>query len=271
MKPTVKAPSAELIEKTHAIVQKYDVNTVCFSSKCPNISECFERGVATFMIMGTFCTNGCKFCNVTSAKPQKLNTKEPDLIAKAVHDLGLNYVVITSPDRDDLIDYGSQHFVNTIDTISALNADIAIEVLTPAFDADIKALEPIVVSKAYKLSHNIETVQRLHHSLKPKSSYKKSLQVLEFYSNYKMTKSSLIVGFGETRQEIQETLNDLQNAGVRQLTIGQYLRPSLQHTAVEKFYTHEEFLELKSLALHYGFERVESGILVRSSYYADKL
>ena len=271
MKPKIIAPSPEIIEKTLSIIQKESINTVCFSSKCPNISECFKRGTATFMIMGNICTRNCKFCGVASGNPLKLDKSEPEKIANAVKELNLNYVVITSVDRDDLEDFGSSHFCEVIEKVKITNPDTKIEALTPDFQGDIKSIEKIVNSPAYKLAHNIETVEKLHKRLKPKSEYKLSLQVLEFYSKYKITKSSLIVGFGESLREIEKTFKDLRDAGVSQLTIGQYLQPTPKHYPVEKYYTEEEFEELKNLALSYGFKAVVSGNLIRSSYYADKL
>ena len=271
MKPKVLAPSIEIIEKTNNIIEKYHINTVCFSSKCPNISECFKRGTATFMIMGNICTRNCKFCGVNSGRADKLDKNEPIKVAKAVKELNLNYVVITSVDRDDLRDFGSSHFYKTIEKVKEINPHTKIEALTPDFQGDIKALELMTVSDAYKLAHNIETVERLHKKLKPKSSYKLSLKVLEFYSKFKITKSSIIVGFGETFNEIEKTFKDLLNSGVSQLTIGQYLRPSSKHYPVKKYYTESEFKELENLAYSLGFRAVVSGNLIRSSYYADKL
>ena len=271
MKPKVLAPSNEVIQKTNNIIEKFGINTVCFSSKCPNISECFSRGTATFMIMGNICTRNCRFCGVNSGQPNNLDKNEPLKIAKSVSELNLNYVVITSVDRDDLIDYGSRHFYDVIEKVNKINPNTKIEALTPDFKGDLKALELMVNSSAYKLAHNIETVKKLHKKLKPKSSYELSLKVLEFYSKFKITKSSIIVGFGETFKEIEKTFKDLLNAGVSQLTIGQYLRPSPKHYPVKKYYTDEEFEELKNLAYSLGFKAVASGNLVRSSFYADKL
>jgi lipoic acid synthetase len=271
MKPKIKAPAFETIKKTLNIIDRYGINTVCYSSKCPNIAECFERGTATFMILGNICTRNCRFCNIKSAKPQNVDINEPLKISKAVKDLNLKYVVITSVDRDDLNDYGSIHFVNTINAIKTLSPAVKIECLTPDFQGDINALNRLAVSDAYKLAHNIETVERLHKKLKPKSSYNLSLRILEYYSKFKITKSSLIVGFGESFKEIEKTMKDLINAGVKQLTIGQYLQPSRKHYPVKKYYTDKEFEELKNLALNLGFKAVVSGKLIRSSYYADKL
>ncbi|WP_024788017.1 MULTISPECIES: lipoyl synthase [unclassified Lebetimonas] len=271
MKPKVTAPSKEVISTTKNIIDKYGVNTVCYSSKCPNISECFARGTATFMILGNVCTRNCRFCGVNKGKPQKINEAEPEKVANAIKEMKLKYVVITSVDRDDLEDFGSIHWHRTIEKIKEINPETKIEALTPDFRGDIEALSLLATSSADKLAHNIETVKRLHKKLKPKSSYELSLKILKFYSKYKITKSSLIVGFGEDFEEIEKTLIDLQNAGVSQITIGQYLRPSPHHYPVKKYYSHEEFKILEKLAYSIGFEAVASGELVRSSYYADKL
>lgn len=271
MKPTVLAPSKDIINATENIIEKYQINTVCFSSKCPNISECFARKTATFMILGNICTRNCKFCSVAKGKPKKVDKNEPLKVANAIKELGIKYAVITSVDRDDLEDFGSIHWAYVIEKIKKINPDTRIEALTPDFQGDIQALSLLATSSAYKLAHNIETVKRLHKKLKPKSSYELSLKVLEFYSKYKITKSSIIVGFGESFEEIEKTLIDLKNAGVSQITIGQYLRPSPYHWPVKKYYSDEEFKELEKLAYSIGFKAVASGELIRSSYYADKL
>jgi lipoic acid synthetase len=271
MKPKVKAPSFEAIAKTLNVISNLQINTVCYSSKCPNLAECFKRGVATFMILGDVCTRNCRFCNIKSGIPQKVDQTEPVKIAKAVKKLDLNYVVITSVDRDDLKDFGSSQFVNTINEITKLSPKTKIECLTPDFQGDINALNLLATSHAYKLAHNIETVEKLHKKIKPKSSYSLSLKVLEYYSKFKITKSSIIVGFGENFKDIEKTMKDLLNSGVSQLTIGQYLRPSPKHYPVLKYYSDKEFLELKNTALNLGFKAVVSGNLIRSSFYADKL
>ena len=271
MKPKVLAPSPEVIEKTNKIIDKYHINTVCFSSKCPNISECFARGTATFMIMGNICTRNCRFCGVNSGNPLKLDKNEAKKVANAIKELNLKYVVITSVDRDDLTDYGSGHFYEVIEKIKEINPNTKIEALTPDFNGDLKAVELMVNSSAYKLAHNIESVKRLHKKLKPKSDYNLSLKVLEYYSKFKITKSSIIVGFGESFEEIEKTFKDLLNAGVSQITIGQYLRPSPKHYEVKKYYNAKEFKELEDLAYSLGFKAVVSGNLVRSSFYADRL
>ena len=271
MKPKVKAPYFEAISDTLNILNKYNINTVCFASKCPNLNECFKRGTATFMIMGNVCTRNCRFCNVKAGFPSFLDTKEPVKIASAVKELNLKYAVITSVDRDDLNDFGSGHFYRVIEKIKETNPEIKIEALTPDFKGDINALNLIISSPAYKLAHNIETTKNLHKKLKPKSSYTLSLKVLEYYSKFKITKSSLIVGFGESFKDIKETLKDLINAGVSQLTIGQYLQPSFKHYPVKKYYTPDEFKILEKTAYDLGFKAVAAGGLIRSSYYAEKI
>jgi lipoic acid synthetase len=271
MKPKVLAPSEEVIKATKNIIDKYNINTVCYSSKCPNISECFARGTATFMILGNICTRNCRFCGVSKGKPLNLDKNEPIKVANAIKDMKLNYVVITSVDRDDLKDFGSNHWLKVIEKIKEINPNTKIEALTPDFQGDINALNLMISSPAYKLAHNIETVKRLHKILKPKSSYKLSLKVLEYYSKSKITKSSLIVGFGETFEEIEKTLIDLKNAGVSQITIGQYLQPSPHHYPIKKYYSDKKFKELEQMGLNLGFKAVVSGELIRSSYYADKL
>jgi lipoic acid synthetase len=271
MKPKVLAPSEEVIKATKKIIDKYKINTVCYSSKCPNISECFNRGSATFMILGNVCSRNCRFCAVIKGKPKDIDKNEALKIANAVKDMKLKYVVITSVDRDDLEDFGSGYWREVIEKVNEINPSVKIEALTPDFKGDINALNLMATSPAYKLAHNIETVKRLHKKLKPKSSYDLSLKVLEYYSKFKITKSSIILGFGESLKEIENTLIDLKNAGVSQITIGQYLQPSPHHYSVKKYYSDKEFKELENLALSLGFKAVVSGKLIRSSYYADKL
>ncbi len=271
-KPKVKAPSFELIGKTKKILDKNFVNTICLNSACPNIGECFERKTATFLILGNICTRRCKFCAVKKAKPDPIDKNEPLNVAKAIKDLNLKYAVITSVDRDDLKDFGAFQFVKTVKKIKELSSDTKIELLTPDFQNKKELLELIISSKPYKLSHNIETVERLSKKIMPGCSYKRSLKVLEIYAKSSIiTKSSIMVGLGESKKEILNTLKDLLNAGVSQLTIGQYLSPSKNHAKVIKYYKKEEFEELKERALSMGFKAVASGSLVRSSYYADIL
>ena len=271
-KPKVKAPAFELIGDTKKILDNYKTNTICIESSCPNISECFSRNTATFLILGDICTRKCKFCNVTHGKPKNIDDSEPKRVANAVKKLGLKYVVITSVDRDDLKDFGAKHFANVVKEIKKLDPQIKIELLTPDFHAKKELLDIVIDAKPYKLSHNIETVKRLYKEIMPGCSYKRSLDVLRYYSNSGiLTKSSIMLGLGETKEEILQTFEDLLDSGVKQLTIGQYLSPSLNHHLVIKYYNSYEFDELKDIALKMGFEAVKSGVLVRSSYYADIL
>ncbi len=271
-KPKVKAPSNELIYKTKSVLDKYSSHTICIESLCPNIAECFERKTATFLILGNICTRNCKFCAVESGKPKEINLQEPKKVAEAIKELRLKYVVITSVDRDDLKDFGASHFAKTVEEIKKINPNTKIELLTPDFQNKKSSLDIVINSDPYKLAHNIETVRRLSKKIMPGCSYDKSLKVLEYYAKSEIiTKSSIMVGLGEREEEIEECFRDLLNVGVKQLTIGQYLSPSKTNAKVIKYYHPKEFQELKKLALSMGFEAVASGILTRSSYYADIL
>ncbi len=271
VKPKVKAPAPELIGKTKHILDIYKTHTICIESACPNITECFERGTATFLILGDICTRRCHFCNVAHGKPKEVDESEPMRVAAAVRDMGLRYVVVTSVDRDDLADFGATQFVKVCQAIKE-RTNTKVELLTPDFKAKVELLNRIIQAGADKLAHNIETVERLSKKIMPGCSYKKSLKVLEHYAKSGIvTKSSIMVGLGEEWQEIEKTLEDLRNAGVRQLTIGQYLSPSPAHTSVVRYYSPEEFDKLRQMALDIGFEAVVSGALVRSSYYAERI
>ncbi|BAF70036.1 lipoyl synthase [Nitratiruptor sp. SB155-2] len=270
LKPRVKAPSPELIGKTQTVLDRHSLHTICISAKCPNIVECFSRGTATFMILGNICTRRCRFCNVFHGKPQEIDETEPTRIAKAVKEMGLSYVVITSVDRDDLSDFGSDQFYAVCQAIQKENPYTKVELLTPDFQGNKKAVQKVIDANPYKLAHNIETVEPLFKRIKSAGSYKRSLEVLETYTTSGIkTKSSVMVGLGETKRDLIRSFQDLVQAGVSQLTIGQYLQPSSSNAKVQKYYTQEEFDELAHLAKECGIEHVISGILVRSSYYAD--
>ncbi len=272
LKPKVKAPAPELIDRTAAILRQNGTNTICIESKCPNITECFARGTATFLILGDRCTRTCAFCNVTHAKPSPPDPTEPERVARAAQQMGLSYVVITSVDRDDLRDGGAGHFAAVCRTLKKRNPTTKIELLTPDFKGKKEALDLIIASNPYKLAHNIETVRRLTPSLMPGSSYERSLEVLSYYAQSHIpTKSSVMVGLGETKEELREAFEDLASVGVQQLTIGQYLRPTPSHWPVRRYYEPQEFEELRLLAKEAGIQKVVSGVLVRSSYYADIL
>lgn len=245
------------------------LNTVCEGARCPNKSECYSRNTATFLIMGNACTRNCRYCNISPAKPEPLDLDEPKHVAEAIKELGLNYCVITSVTRDDLIDGGAQHFKNCIDEIRKIS-DTKIEILTPDFKGNKKALDLIIESSPEVFNHNIETVKTLFKTARPQGNYDTSINVLKYIKeNSKIiTKSGLMVGLGESFEAIEETLRDLKNINVDILTIGQYIQPSKSHLPVAKYYTLEEFQELRVLAEKIGFKNYQIDPLVRSSYKA---
>ncbi|MFN3599324.1 MAG: lipoyl synthase [Aquificaceae bacterium] len=265
----VKAPQEELIKNTKEILKKYSLNTVCEESLCPNTGECFGEGTATFLILGKVCTRACKYCNLSTGKPKPPDISEPVRLYYAVKELRLKYVVITSVDRDDLPDYGASHFRRCVEFLRSRDKDLKVEVLTPDFRGYKKALDEVIASQPHILAHNIEVVERLFPRVRPQGDYKRSLEVLEYYAQSGIkVKSGLMVGFGEKREEIIKTLEDLRRVGVSMLVIGQYLQPTRHHYPVEKIYKEEEFEELKEIGLSMGFEKVLSKPLARSSYHA---
>lgn len=262
----------EKTKTVRRILKTKCLNTVCEGARCPNKSECYSRNTATFLIMGNVCTRNCRYCNISPAKPEPLDIEEPKRIAEAVKELGLKYAVITSVTRDDLPDGGAQHFKNCIDEIRKV-CDAKIEILTPDFKGNQEALDIIIKSKPEVFNHNIETAKGLFKTARPQGNYDVSIEVLQYIKNNSniITKSGLMVGLGESLSEIEETLSDLKHAGVDIITIGQYIQPSKAHLEVEKFYTPEEFEDLKTLAKHIGFKDFQIGPLVRSSYKASSL
>ncbi len=272
-KPKVKAPAPELLHNMQIVLQNNHLTTVCEAAACPNRAECYSRGSATFMILGDVCTRACSFCNVKTGHGVSIDAREPERLASAVHALQLKYVVITSVDRDDLKDYGAGHFVACVRAIKEKNPDVKIELLTPDFRYNKDALDAIIASDVHKLAHNQETVKRLSKSIRPQSDYNRSLKVLEYYAKnaHVNVKSSLMVGLGEREDELRETMRELLDVGVSELTIGQYLRPTQKHHQVKKYYSEEFFATMKAEAYAMGFHAVASGILVRSSYFAEEL
>ena len=272
-KPKVKAPHPEYIKKMQNTLREHNLNTVCEAAACPNRAECYEKKSATFMILGDICTRACTFCSVQTGKARQIDAHEPENLAAAIAALDLKYVVITSVDRDDLKDYGAGHFAACVRAIKEKKPDIKIELLTPDFHFHKPSLDTIIASDVYKLAHNQETVRRLSKSVRPQSDYERSLRVLEYYAKHfkGRIKSSLMVGLGESENELRETMQDLLDVGVRQLTIGQYLQPTPKHHKVEKYYSAEFFEVMKQEAYSMGFSAVASGILVRSSYFAEEL
>jgi len=252
------------------ILKEHCLNTVCESARCPNKNECYTKNTATFLIMGNVCTRNCRFCNISTAKPQPLDENEPKHIAKAILELGLKYAVITSVTRDDLPDGGAEHFAKCIEEIRILTPNVKIEILTPDFKNDKKALDTIIQSHPDVFNHNTETVPRLYKTARPQAIYTRSLDVLSYVKSNSdiLTKSGIMVGLGETLEELAQTLTDLKNIDCDIVTIGQYIQPSKEHLPVEKFYTIEEFEGLKALAKKVGIKNYQIGPLVRSSYNA---
>ncbi len=268
----VKIPSGFTYNRTRSSLRETEVNTVCEEAKCPNIGECYGKGTATFLIMGDVCTRKCLYCNIPAGTPERLDRQEPVKIAAAVNKLDLNYAVITSVTRDDLPDSGAEQFYNTVIEIRKLRPECKVEILTSEFNGNLKLLERVLDSSPYVFNHNIETVRDLFPRVRPGGSYDLSLKVLRHAGNYLPNiKSGLMIGLGETKDQILQTLHDLRGVGVAILTIGQYLQPGRNLSEVKKYYTIDEFNEFKEYALDMGFAHVFSGPLVRSSYHAGEI
>ena len=249
------------------------LNTVCENARCPNKNECYTKNTATFLIMGNNCTRNCRYCNISCAKPEPLDLEEPKHVAQAVHDLGLKYAVITSVTRDDLPDGGAEHFANCIYEIRKITPNTKIEILTPDFKGQKEALDIIIKAKPDVFNHNIETVKSLFKTARPQGNYQTSLDVLKYIKENSniLTKSGLMIGLGETWEQIEETLVDLHSVKCDILTIGQYIQPSKEHLPVSKYYTLDEYEKLKELAEKIGIKHHQIGPLVRSSYRASEL
>ncbi|WP_016730995.1 lipoyl synthase [Saccharolobus islandicus] len=258
----------ENFKRVAEIVKTKSIATVCEEALCPNIMECWGSGTATFMIMGSICTRGCRFCYVLKGKPSPLDDEEPKRVAEAVKEMKLDYVVITSVDRDDLPDRGAQHFVNVVKTVKELNPSVIVEVLAPDFRGDINSVKKVINAGVNVFAHNVETVRRLTPIVRdPRASYEQSLNVLKYAKNV-IKKSSILLGFGETWDEIIETMRDLRSVGVNILALSQYMRPSRKQLEVKKRYTFEEFRKLEEIAYSMGFSAVVSLPLARTSYKA---
>ena len=249
------------------------LNTVCENARCPNKNECYTKNTATFLIMGNNCTRNCKYRNITCSRPEPLDLNEPFHVAEAVKDLGLKYAVITSVTRDDLPDGGAEHFANCIYEIRKMSPDVKIEILTPDFKGNKDSLDTIIKAHPNVFNHNIETVRNVFKTARPQGDYDCSLEVLKYIKDNSdiLTKSGLMIGLGETFEDIEETLVDLKNVGCDILTIGQYIQPSKAHLEVSKYYTPEEYENLKQLAKKVGIKHYQIGPLVRSSYRASEL
>lgn len=249
------------------------LNTVCENARCPNKNECYTKNTATFLIMGNNCTRNCRYCNISCNRPEPLDPQEPKHIAKAVKDLGLKYAVITSVTRDDLTDGGAQHFANCIYEIRKISPDVKIEILTPDFKNKKEALDIIINAHPDVFNHNIETVRAVFKTARPQGNYDTSLAVLKYIKQNSdiQTKSGMMIGLGETFAQVKETIEDLYSVGCDILTIGQYIQPSKEHLPVAKYYSLEEYEELKKLAASIGIKNYQIGPLVRSSYNAASL
>jgi lipoic acid synthetase len=268
----VKAPNGPVYAETKRTVHGLKLNTVCEEAGCPNIGECWEKKHATFMIMGEVCTRACSFCNIATGKPpEALDALEPLRVGVAVEKMGLRHVVVTSVDRDDVGDGGADHFAKTIKAIRFKAPETTIEILTPDFKGKIGAVDIVAEARPDVFNHNLETVPRLYPTIRPGARYYTSLRLLERVKEVDptiFTKSGIMLGLGETREEIGQVMDDLRAADVDFITVGQYLQPTPKHAAVEKFWTPEEFQEIERMARAKGFLMVSSSPLTRSSYHA---
>jgi len=263
-----------ILNRATKLTRDLKLHTVCESARCPNRTRCFADGTATFMILGNICTRNCTFCAVKHGKPKAPDPQEPDRIVQAVARLGLRYVVITSVTRDDLPDGGSSQFAQTIRAIHEYDPNIAVEVLIPDFQGLASALQKVVDASPAVLNHNIETVSRLYSEVRPQAEYGRSLELLErakLLDGSLLTKSGLMLGLGESREEVSEVMADLRQAGCDLLTIGQYLQPSLEHHKLVRYICPEEFEEYRIAGKELGFVSVMSGSLVRSSFHAAEM
>lgn len=270
----VPPPWGEDFNRTRKVLNEYNLETVCKNANCPNIGECFGNGTATFLIMGNVCTRNCRFCNIETGKPVPLDDKEPLKVARAVKLLKLSYAVVTSVTRDDLPDGGAGHFAKTIQSIRELNPSCSIEVLVPDFKGDTEAVKTVLDAAPDVFNHNVETVPRLYIEMRPSANYQRSLDVLRYAASNRPdipAKSGLMVGAGETIEELKSVFQDLHSAGVRILTIGQYLPPSRNHHPLDRYYAPEEFVMLRDAAIESGIEKVISSPLARSSYHAKEV
>ena len=269
-RPIIDTQKTRTVRK---ILKTKCLNTVCENARCPNKNECYTKNTATFLIMGGNCTRNCKYCNISCAKPEPLDLEEPKHVAEAVQALGLKYAVITSVTRDDLPDGGAEHFANCIYEIRKLCPDTKIEILTPDFKGNKESLDKIIKAHPDVFNHNIEAVKDIFKTVRPQGDYDCSINVLKYIKENSdiKTKSGLIIGLGETFEQIEQTLTDLKSAGCDIVTIGQYIQPSKQHFKVAKYYIPEEYDELKSLAKKAGIRNYQIGPLVRSSYRASEL
>lgn len=267
----IKVPSGKEYLTVREIVEEHKLHTICTSGHCPNMHECWGRGTATLMILGDICTRACGFCNVKTGRPEKADWDEPKRVAESVKLMGLKHCVLTSVDRDDLDDLGAGIWEMTVKEIKKISPETTIETLIPDFDGKEALIHQVSLAGQEVVSHNLETIRRITPWARSRAKYDVSLKSLEIISKTGViTKSGIMVGLGETPEEVLETMDDLRNVGVEVLTIGQYLQPTLKHLQVKEFITPEQFAEYKVRGIEKGFRFVESSPLVRSSYHAEK-
>ena len=267
----VKLPVGKKYTELRGLVDKYKLNTICTSGSCPNMGECWGEGTATFMILGNICTRSCGFCGVKTGRPETVEWDEPEKVARSIKLMSIKHAVLTSVDRDDLKDGGSIIWAETVNAVRRANPKTTLETLIPDFQGEEKLLDRIINVAPEVVSHNVETVRRLTREVRIQAKYDRSLGVLKYLKENGMrTKSGIMLGLGETVEEVIQTMKDLRGVGLDIITIGQYLQPSKKHLPVKEFITPEQFKEYETLGLEMGFMYVESGALVRSSYKAHK-
>lgn len=267
----VKLPTGENYKHVRGLVDNHKLHTICESGNCPNMGECWGEGTATFMILGNVCTRSCGFCAVATGRPEPVDWDEPQRVAEAIHLMKVKHAVITSVDRDELKDQGSTIWYNTIKAVKALNPDTTLETLIPDFKGKQEDIQRVIEAHPEVVSHNIETVERLTRQVRIQAKYWRSMETLKILKAGGMrTKSGIMLGLGETKEEVIQTLKDLRNSGVDVVTMGQYLQPTRKHLPVLRFVHPDEFAELREIGYQLGFDYVESGPLVRSSYHSDK-
>lgn len=267
----VRAPGGEAYAQLKSMMRSKTLHTVCEEARCPNIGECWGRGTATFLILGEVCTRSCGFCAIKTGRPDPIDPEEPLKVAIAVQQMGISHVVITSVNRDELPDQGATIWAKTITEVRRLNPNVSIEVLIPDFKGELEIVQKVLDAKPNILNHNVETVPRLYRIVRPQAKYKRSLDVLEYSKKMGfITKTGIMVGIGETFDEVVEVMKDLRKIDVDIFTIGQYLQPTPAHLPVDRFVTPEEFKEYRIIGINLGFRHVESGPLVRSSYHAER-
>lgn len=268
----VKLPTGQKYTELRGLVDKYKLNTICTSGSCPNMGECWGEGTATFMILGNICTRSCGFCGVKTGRPEDVDWEEPEKVARSIKLMNIKHAVITSVDRDDIKDMGSIIWAETVKAIRRMNPTTTLETLIPDFQGNHKIIDRIVAVAPEVVSHNMETVKRLTREVRIQAKYERSLEVLRYLKEQGInrTKSGIMLGLGETEEEVIETLHDLAAAKVDIVTIGQYLQPSKKHLPVKEFITPEQFAKYEQIGKDLGFRHVESGALVRSSYHAEK-